>query len=333
MRASSRRLRLVALVVALGAPLWLAPIDTASAAACKMETLQTLPVKVVRGAPLVEGAIDGHALVAMLDTGSFETTLMSSFTDQAGLKVRRIEHASVIGIGGRSDVYAAHVATLEFGPFTAKDVDLDVVATSRTGSLGAVIGVDVLFAHDLEIALKDGEVRVFRPVDCGDAFLAYWDKEASMVPLRRVSPEDPRQIITVRINGVDLRALIDSGAFRSLIDVRAARRLDLPAADGAPADRQKSGGVGSGVLEFQVVPVSEVAIGREVIHDTRIAVGDIFGNALASLALSGMERTRMRSYDMILGQDFLLAHRVLFSMQQERLYFSYLGGRVFVVDR
>jgi predicted aspartyl protease len=332
MRASSRRLRLVALVVALGAPLWLARVDTASAAACKMETLQTLPVEVVRGAPLVEGAIDGHALVAMLDTGSFETTLMSSFTDQAALKVHRIERASVIGIGGRSDVYATHVATLEFGPFTAKDVDLDVVATSRVGGLGAVIGVDVLFAHDLEIALKDGEVRVFRPVDCGDAFLAYWDKEASMVPMRRVSPEDPRQIITVRINGVDLRALIDSGAFRSLIDVRAARRLDLPAGDG-PAEGQKSGGVGAGLLEFQVAPVSEVAIGREVIHDTRIAVGDIFGNALASLALSGMERTRMRNFDMILGQDFLLAHRVLFSMKQERLYFSYIGGRVFVVDR
>lgn len=332
MRASSRRLRLIALVVALGALPCLVPVERALAA-CKMETLQALPINVVRGAPLVEGAINGHALIALLDTGSFETILMSSFTDEAGLKVHRLEHASVIGVGGRSDVYGTHVETLEFGPFTAKDVDLDVVGTSRTGNLGAVIGIDVLFAHDLEIALKEGEVRVFRPVDCGDAFLAYWDKEASMVPLDRVSREDPRPVITVRIQGVDLRALIDSGASRSMIDVRAARRLDLAPDEGTPGDPQKSGGVGSGVLESRVVPVRDVVIGRETIHETRIAVGDIFGHALTSLALSGMERTRMRNFDMMLGQDFLLAHRVLFSVQQQRVYFSYNGGRIFAVDR
>jgi hypothetical protein len=33
--------------------------------------------------------------------------------------------------------------------------------------------------------------------------------------------------------------------------------------------------------------------------------------------------------DMLLGADFLRSHRVLLAMSQRRLYFSYVGGRVF----
>jgi len=33
--------------------------------------------------------------------------------------------------------------------------------------------------------------------------------------------------------------------------------------------------------------------------------------------------------DMILGADFLRAHHVLFAVSQQKLYFSYAGGRVF----
>lgn len=33
--------------------------------------------------------------------------------------------------------------------------------------------------------------------------------------------------------------------------------------------------------------------------------------------------------DMVLGADFLRSHRVLLAMSQQRMYFSYVGGRVF----
>jgi len=47
------------------------------------------------------------------------------------------------------------------------------------------------------MALKDGEIRVLMPDGCRDEFLAYWDREASAVPMSRVSHIDHRQIITV----------------------------------------------------------------------------------------------------------------------------------------
>jgi hypothetical protein len=36
---------------------------------------------------------------------------------------------------------------------------------------------------------------------------------------------------------------------------------------------------------------------------------------------------------MILGADFLRAHRVLISHSQRKMYFTYLGGPVFAVAR
>lgn len=43
-------------------------------------------------------------------------------------------------------------------------------------------------------------------------------------------------------------------------------------------------------------------------------------------------RNVLRPYGMIIGDDFLTAHRVLLSVEQKRFYFSYLGGRVFDVE-
>jgi hypothetical protein len=36
--------------------------------------------------------------------------------------------------------------------------------------------------------------------------------------------------------------------------------------------------------------------------------------------------------DMLVGADFPKSHRVLFSVKQERFYFSYVGGHIFATD-
>jgi hypothetical protein len=47
------------------------------------------------------------------------------------------------------------------------------------------------------------------------------------------------------------------------------------------------------------------------------------------LSVSSIARPRDRAYDMILGLDFLMAHRLLISVSQEKVYLSYIGGEVF----
>ena len=57
----------------------------------------------------------------------------------------------------------------------------------------------------------------------------------------------------------------------------------------------------------------DVQIGDELIRSPHVAMAD--------LDLSGA--------DLLLGLDFVRAHRLLVAHSQGRLYFSYLGGEVF----
>ena len=62
-------------------------------------------------------------------------------------------------------------------------------------------------------------------------------------------------------------------------------------------------------------PLESFAIGDELIRNPAVRVGDLGGR------------------DMLLGLDFLRAHRVLVSNSQGLVYFTYIGGRVFETAR
>jgi hypothetical protein len=68
--------------------------------------------------------------------------------------------------------------------------------------------------------------------------------------------------------------------------------------------------------------VATFAIGSETIKNAHISIRD---NPPQGILL-GMP-------DVLIGADFLRAHRVLIAMSQRRFYVSYLGGEVFPKHR
>jgi hypothetical protein len=72
-----------------------------------------------------------------------------------------------------------------------------------------------------------------------------------------------------------------------------------------------------------------VQIGNEMVKDTMLPFADLFKDAtytpMGSLVPRGFEDLP----PMLLGADFLLAHRVLVSHSQRKVYFTYAGGPVF----
>lgn len=123
--------------------------------------------------------------------------------------------------------------------------------------------------------MTDGQIRFFQPLDCDDAFLAYWDKSASVVPMTRVSERDPRRLIALQVNGRSAHALIDSGADRWVVDADFARLIGLL---GNSSDNLKKGtlvGAGPNAVDFTLVPLKKIVIGNEVIRDMKIAVAEI----------------------------------------------------------
>lgn len=299
----------------LAAVLLAAPAGAADGSpACTYTELANIPLRYT--GPGLEvtlgGEIQGTPARMLVDTGAFASFLTRTGIERHGLRLR-YSGARVGGVGGDSRVYTARVRDMAVGPFHTGQLEMHVIgSTGFTPSYDAIIGATVLMAHDLEISLADKTLKFFRPSGCGDTFLGYWKGGAIEVPFRLTASGLPR--FEVKVNGRELTAAIDSGAGTSAISLAAARRAGLEL-DGPGVKRlHDTHGVGERDVAQWVTVFDSFSIGTEAISHPQLGITD---------SNPDME------VDMLLGADFLRAHRVLFAMSQKKIYLAYVGGQVF----
>ncbi|MCS0588581.1 retroviral-like aspartic protease family protein [Massilia norwichensis] len=267
--------------------------------------------------PAVDGMIDGAPAVMLVDTGAFDTSL----TMNAVLKRDLVMHMTgryVDGIGGSSRLYAARIGDFAIGPVKSqrKRIDLYVIGeTSFTPAYDAIVGAPFLLQADLEFDLRAKRMKFFRPQNCDrDTPLNYWKEDAVSVPFEFTRSTSPNPHFTVLVNGKELDAFIDTGASSSFLTLRGAKRLGIDVKSTDVTRLADSGGIGSDRAANWSAPVQSVQIGGELIKDVRLGVVD------AQSEVQG---------ELLLGQDFLRTHRVLFAMSQRKVYLAYLGGEIF----
>jgi predicted aspartyl protease len=267
--------------------------------------------------PAFSGTINGKSVSMLMDTGAYKTYLLRAEMDRQQILLSRVDE-DAYGLGGRGQVWSARPDDVTIGGAHARRAVFPVVDAMQDTSFGAIIGADFLLQADLEIALADKKVKFFKPENCGDRPLAYWDAQAQDVPLVLI-PNSASPIIEVEINGKKIYAMIDTGASRSVIDVDAAKRMGITAESAGVTAGGEGRGLGNGALKTWNATFGSFTIGGETIKNPRIAITDFSAHTF-----------NYSRHEMLLGQDFLKAHRILIANSQQRLYFSYLGGPVFL---
>lgn len=263
--------------------------------------------------PAVEGEINGKPATMLVDTGSFESnvTMNGAVRLDLGLFMtgRYIE-----GVAGDARLYTTRVREIGIGPAkSTRSVELPVIGQDDF-EFDAIAGAPFLLQADLEIDLHAKQMRFFRSRDCGDRPLLLWKEQTSMVPFEYHRDRSPNPHFTVKVNGQEMDAFIDTGAHHTIMTLSAAKRLGIDV-DGPGVKRLGTmHGIGSERAAHWAVPLDTFQIGDETVKNAEIGIVDMQGNVNA---------------DVLLGQDFLRAHRVLFAMSQKRLYFAYLGGDAF----
>ncbi|MCS0583506.1 retroviral-like aspartic protease family protein [Massilia pinisoli] len=286
-----------------------------AAGSCQYVQLAKLPIH-YRGAGLeitVDGRINGKPATMLADTGAYAILLTAPGAEAFQLK-RREAFEYAIGVGGRSDMHEAYLDEFSIGGTRpAKGWARVVEDMGEKPPYDAIAGVPFLMQTDLEVALADKELRFFQASGCDDAFLAYWDRNAVKIPYRRQGA--PWPVFSIEINGNLMSAIIDTGTTASTITAYAARKFGLATSKPDPKELSYTTGGGTRRVPTWITHTQSIKIGGETILDADIQVIDDRGRS---------------DVDVILGADFLRAHRVLFAISQQNIYLSYLGGDVFM---
>lgn len=295
-----------------------APAAAQDKPACQYVQLAKVPLHYT-GAGLqvtMDGAINGTPAVMLADTGSFETYLSRTGTEKRGLQLRPTAH-QIYGVGGKSQLYTARLDSFAAGPAKSSQGWVQVIGDmGEAPAFDAIVGAPYLLQADMELALADKEMRFFRPIGCEKTWLAYWSQDANVIPfeINQTSNRAANPPFTIEVNGQKMLAIIDSGATYTSIDANAAERAGLKVGNAEVVRFGTSSGVGAQRIASWRARVTTMKIGDETVRDAEVALMDTQGQM---------------GVDVLLGDDFLRAHRVLFAMSQKRIYLTYVGGDVF----
>ena len=308
-------IRLIAVLIGCGACLG-APSSLGAEKKCKIAKVVDLPITMNSLRPTIDVKINNRDAKFILDSGAFYSMISSATAAEYNLKTT---HAPlglrVIGIGGAADVRVATVKEFSIVGIILKNREF-LVGGSDVGTAG-LLGQNLLEQFDVEYDLATGVIRLFRTEDCDHTLLAYWlapGQAYSSMPIDRIDPWHPNTIGVAYVNDKQIRVEFDSGAFTSLLSLKAAERAGVkPDSPGVVASGYTSG-IGRGVTKQYIAPFASFKIGDgEEIKNTKLRIADI-----------GVDNA-----DMLVGADFFVSHRIFVANKEHKLFLSYNGGPVF----
>jgi predicted aspartyl protease len=303
-----------------GVALALVCSTAAAANTCKLIKVADLPVKFEDSHVYVEGAINGRTIDILLDTGLTRSLVPRSGAKRLGLPVMGTPRSlPVSGIGGESAPEVVLIKEFRIGAATRERWQVLTAGERDLGAnVGFVLGEDFFSQVDVEFDLAHKAVRLFQPKDCDGVSLAYWSStDYSEVAIERVDDFHPQIVLTVLLNDQPFDALLDSGAWTSMITKSAAARLGVTPETPGVVTAGKTVGMGPKAVDNWTGPLKTFVIGSEKISNTSMRFADMYG------------RDGPYDHPMLLGTDFLFAHRVFIAHSQRKIYFTYTGGPVF----
>lgn len=269
-------------------------------AGCVPQKRAELPVRVQDGFAFVPASIGGTPVTLLLDTGAQGMLLTPDIVRVLRLPVDPQAGTRLLGTGGVRNAPNVLLRDLRISALPLPDSSAPVAALPGVPRveppLAGLLGGQFLGAYDLDLDVAHGRMALYDALGCAaPPFPLPYD----VLPLT-VSPEGD-VFVTVRINGLDLLALVDTGSRASIITEQAAERLGL----GGPGSANLAQGVDGSTLPVRHVRVRLLQVGAERIADAPISVSPLL----------------LGRGDMLLGLDYL---------GRRRVWISYRTGRVLI---
>ena len=287
---------------------------------CKL-VAANIPVTMANSRVVVTAEINGAPARFMVDTGAFYQMMSPAAAARFKLPLQPAPYGlRISGVGGSFAPQVATARTFTLGGVPFHGVPFLVGGNDFGGGVAGLLGQNLFGAFDVELDLPEGIFRLIRPEHCRGAQVAYWARNQAVaeVSLERTSESDPHLIGSAKLDGRSIRVMFDTGAERSLLSLSAARLIGVTPNSPGVKRIGMTFGMGRRPVEVWSAPIVSLQIGSEKIEHTHILIGHL--DALQTRA------------DMVIGEDFFLAHHAYIANSQRRIYFTYSGGPVFALN-
>ena len=300
---------------------------------CKLIRIAELPVTMVGYRPLIDVGINGEKVKALIDTGGQVSMVFRSEAARLHLPLvdfSGMDGMKLYGIGGETRVQRATIHQFTLQQAAVTDFRLAAAGEHPVSQEGGsmILGEDFWSRFTVEFDFGHGAVRLYKTDGCKAEPLVYWSKTYSEAALERSVDASNRIEAQVLLNGVEITALLDTGAGHSAVTNAAAAKAGITPAGEGVRSAGSVRGLGAGKREAWIGTFQTFAIGGEQIQNSQLYIADLFGGAKQEV-LGSRIAVNVFDANMLLGADFFQSHRVMVVPGRRNIEFTYNGGPVF----
>jgi Aspartyl protease len=280
--------------------------------ACAVDRQATVALQVNGGVITVPLEVNGITATFILDTGAQRSVVSEAAVQRLGLARDQWVGTTMRGIGGIDRRPNANPRSLSLGgvPLVRRTVTQDTsltvgvlpLATAENQSIDGLLGRDFLSLFDLDLDVPAHRITLYRVHDCAGRFLP-WSSDYATIPI--AVPVEQAIIVPVTLDGMTLRALLDSGASSSLVAAPGIYKLGLDSAILSADPSGQISGLGSRVLTVHRHQFTGLRVGNQTVETPSLWVEPLRLSPIA---------------DMLLGADWLAARRVWISFATRQLF-------------
>jgi predicted aspartyl protease len=291
------------------------------AAQCSLAPVGEVQMRMTREQAFVPLKVNNSTLNLLLDTGDFVTSLTPQAVSRLALPNSGQPGLQMTGIGGSYQAPIVQAADVQYLDHHLQNLPFAVLPDSEfrpEEHTDGLFGANFLSAYEVELDFPAGRMRFYQSSPGCSTGGPSWMGSATR--LQATDAGHQLLMIPVRVNGVELNALIDTGSEDTSITQDAADLLGVTKAS-MRGDQQITE-QGLGESSERLHRFASISIGGATFRNPVLAVDDApspLQSAVVAEAMSALPPGH-RSIDVILGANYLFKTRVFLAYKHNAVY-------------
>ncbi len=298
-------------------------IPAAAGSACTNTPAGSMPVRLNGDQAFVPLTVNRSKLNLLLDTADFVTSLTPGAARRLSLPRSSGSSVQMSGIAGTYQAPVVEAADVQYLGHHVNNLPFAVLPEGEfapSEHSDGLFGANFLSAYNVEIDFAGKLMRFYGASSNCDWSGPGWTANATPVPATDVGYHV--LLIPIRVNGIAMNALIDTGSEDTSITARAASALGVtPAATRHDeiVDEHGLGDTSSRMHHFR-----SITIGSTTFNSPVLAIDNgpsILQSARVSAAMQALPSSH-RGLDVILGANFLFKKKIYLAYQQHEVFIN-----------